>query len=69
MVFGMIHVKDSLLLMGKVWSPLDFPGILETSHGLVSVVGFAAAGWGETVLSDIRFQRSSSRIQSALKLR
>ena len=25
MVFGMIHVKDSLLLMGKVWS-LDFLG-------------------------------------------
>ena len=42
----MIHVKDSLLLMGKVWSALDFLGILETSHGSVSVVGFAAAGWG-----------------------
>ena len=31
MVFGMIHVKDSLLPMGKVWS-LDFLGIYIYIH-------------------------------------
>ena len=39
MVFSMIHVKDSLLLVGKVWS-LDFLGELtKTTFGENQVSG------------------------------